>query len=637
MKTIQKSEEYALYYEQFLALREAGKLKEGSTYHILDLPDTQDLIDGLYIVKKAEQDSEGNIITDTYRKIDDSYSKLDIDTLLSSIGINEDVIKDIEVIHEGDNVQLNNTYINLDTKEETTKLKSFQLASDKNAGLMSTSDYNTLKGLESRVGNLEGKTTRLLYTLNTEPTAEDINNFVIELGYIQPYEGISVVIDESYHIWHYYENESIWKDDGQDTVSNFTNTTAGIILGSESDGKIYAESDGTGSVYGWNDLKTKVTNLESVNNTINENKLTKVTEANIVYGTDDTGTQLPITYSDESVANTIAKRDSEGNIKVALIPKADDDAVSKSYLDANGGKIQSITINDSLQPIEDKNVNIDIPVTDVTLKGESLIIDRTAVLPIDIVQDSNYVHTDANYTIEEKNTLSELKSLKDNNEFGKVDDVQVNGQSIVEDKIAKVSIGDLLFSEEEQTVEASDFTKDITLHKIAKTGKYNDLSDKPEIVDNLNSESSTSILSARQGNELKKLIQAIPKASAYTNIEELINALTWANRGDFNVGHKLYIKDTNVPDYWVYSEENTNLGYIYTDDETFINEVNENGTIQLGCYKIAVSEADKIDLEAYATRTWVTEITDNITEALETHIEEAKQTAGIVTFRRWTI
>jgi hypothetical protein len=202
MKTIQKSEEYALYYEQFLALRQAGKLKEGSTYHILDLPDTQDLIDGLYNVKKAEQDSEGNIITDTYRKIDDSYSKLDIDTLLSSIevGINENVIKDINVIQQGNNVQLSNTYINLDTKEETTNNKTIDLASDSKAGLMSIEDYTTLRNLESKVGNLQGKTTRLLYSLNTEPTAEDINNFVIELGYVQPYEGISVVIDESYHV-----------------------------------------------------------------------------------------------------------------------------------------------------------------------------------------------------------------------------------------------------------------------------------------------------------------------------------------------------------------------------------------------------------------------------------------------------
>jgi hypothetical protein len=46
MRIINKTEEYMLYYEQFLALQEQGKLKEGSVYHILDLPDGLDLVEG---------------------------------------------------------------------------------------------------------------------------------------------------------------------------------------------------------------------------------------------------------------------------------------------------------------------------------------------------------------------------------------------------------------------------------------------------------------------------------------------------------------------------------------------------------------------------------------------------------------
>lgn len=99
-------------------------------------------------------------------------------------------------------------------------------------------------------------------------TASNINAFAIMLGYTVPFRGLAVVVDGTYHIWHYYPNEENgqvigWKDDGQDLVNQFTNSTAGIIQGSATDGKVFAENDGTGSVYGWDALKTRVSNAES--------------------------------------------------------------------------------------------------------------------------------------------------------------------------------------------------------------------------------------------------------------------------------------------------------------------------------------------------------------------------------------
>lgn len=78
MKRINKTEEYMLYYDQFLALQEQGRLKEGSIYHILDLPDGLDLVEGKWTVKKAEQDAEGNIIHETYvKRLDLDYQVVD--------------------------------------------------------------------------------------------------------------------------------------------------------------------------------------------------------------------------------------------------------------------------------------------------------------------------------------------------------------------------------------------------------------------------------------------------------------------------------------------------------------------------------------------------------------------------------
>lgn len=114
--------------------------------------------------------------------------------------------------------------------------------------------FPQIDALEEKVDRLEGKTTRLLYSGSANPTASDINTFVTGLGYTSPFEGIAVVVAGTYHIWHYYENGNIgWRDDGLDTITPFTNSVAGSILGSADDGKVSANNDGTGSVNGWSD------------------------------------------------------------------------------------------------------------------------------------------------------------------------------------------------------------------------------------------------------------------------------------------------------------------------------------------------------------------------------------------------
>lgn len=132
--------------------------------------------------------------------------------------------------------------------------------------------HNEIDTIDTRVGNLEGKTTRLFYGDGTlsNPTASEINTFVtglpVEPPYTAPFEGIAVVVhltdENTYHIWHYYSNTSAWQDDGVDTVSTFTNSVRGIIQGNAADGYISAEN-GFGKVNGWETVKTDITNLQA--------------------------------------------------------------------------------------------------------------------------------------------------------------------------------------------------------------------------------------------------------------------------------------------------------------------------------------------------------------------------------------
>lgn len=242
-------------------------------------------------ISTSQQQEFDNIHVDLEEHISLSNTKFDtLNTNITNInnvidGINdkidEQITKDININTDIDNVSLIVSYKNLGAQTESQETKQLELASDTHAGLMSKSDYAQIRTNTSRIEQLEARSTRLLYTTKQNPDASEINSFVISKGYSEPFEGIAVVIDGTFHIWHYYDNDSIgWRDDGQDTVSQFTNTIAGIIKGESTNGKVYAETDGTGSVYGWDSLTSKVNDNESniqshISNSENPHNVTK--------------------------------------------------------------------------------------------------------------------------------------------------------------------------------------------------------------------------------------------------------------------------------------------------------------------------------------------------------------------------
>ena len=204
-----------------------------------------------YLINDGEDGTSGYA---TQKWTQDEISKHSIDL---------DVIKDISLSQNEtpDYLAIKKDSVNLNTRLEKSEDVTLPLATNSKSGLMSSTDVNAISDLKGRVENLEGKTTRLLYSENENPTVEQINTFVENAGYTSPFEGIAVVVDKTFHIWHYYENIG-WQDDGQDTVSTFTNNIAGIIKGSEIEGRIYAENDGTGSLVGYDNLKNKLNTIQ---------------------------------------------------------------------------------------------------------------------------------------------------------------------------------------------------------------------------------------------------------------------------------------------------------------------------------------------------------------------------------------
>ena len=209
-----------------------------------------------------------------------------------------------------------------------------------------------------------------------------------------------------------------------------------------------------------------------------------------------------------------------------------------------------------------------------------------------------YVHLDDGRS----NSLDSLINRLIEGEFGNVDDVTVNGTSVVEDKTAKIVIASLSFSDETQTTTTQSLTsQEVILHKISRTGAYSDLIGTPEIIDNLDSTSTTDVLSANQGNTLKEMIQGITFGTSFATIEEMVTSLNSAGNTDFNVGVNLYIQALGVPDFWIYSVEETSFAYSYTTDNDLISEINSSGSVQIGYYKISLLETEKVDLTDYVT------------------------------------
>ena len=168
------------------------------------------------------------------------------------------------------NIQVDSMSITIKTRSvaDGTLLKEtnipFKLASTLTRGLMSKENVSTLNDLVSKVASLEGQNARYFYTESSSPTQLEIDAFVQSQGKVAPYTGVAVVIKDTYHIWHYYENDNVgWRDDGVDTVTVAKTAILGMVMGSTENGKIYVESDGSMSLIGYDNIISMITSIDN--------------------------------------------------------------------------------------------------------------------------------------------------------------------------------------------------------------------------------------------------------------------------------------------------------------------------------------------------------------------------------------
>ena len=98
------------------------------------------------------------------------------------------------------------------------------------------------------------------------------------------------------------------------------------------------------------------------------------------------------------------------------------------------------------------------------------------------------------------------------------------------------------------------------------------------------------------GNQALAIAKGRNQALAYNSYSEMITALNSMTKDELKRGQNIYIGTVGVPDLWVYGVETTKSTYTYTNDETFVNGLNNNVTVQVGYYKLAQLETQKVDL-----------------------------------------
>lgn len=220
--------------------------------------------------KTSELTNDSNFQNSTQVNTAITNATTPINTKVNSIdtAINKTVVSNVTITGSAstDTLSLDSGKVNIKTGATSSATVPFPVASATTAGVMNAA---TFQGLQQTTdianGLLEGAVA--INNLPTSPTQAQLTSAWKTATGRTTLMNRAVVYDvTNQKLWTYYDNTETWypvtAGGGSVDVQPWTNTQAGIVKGSTTDGQIFAESDGTGSVNGWDEVKTDIENLE---------------------------------------------------------------------------------------------------------------------------------------------------------------------------------------------------------------------------------------------------------------------------------------------------------------------------------------------------------------------------------------
>lgn len=179
--------------------------------------------------------------------------------------INKTVLADFTITNTPSTtaVTIDKTKENILTGATTSETATLPVASSTQAGVINSATFDAITANTSNIDALLNGSVAIS-GLPATPTQEELTNaWKAQTGRTTLVNRASIYDQSNSKIWTYYNNISSWLESpagGTITVNQWTNTSLGVVKGSTTNGQIFAESDGTGSVNGWDTLNDTVTN-----------------------------------------------------------------------------------------------------------------------------------------------------------------------------------------------------------------------------------------------------------------------------------------------------------------------------------------------------------------------------------------
>lgn len=136
----------------------------------------------------------------------------------------------------------------------------FPIASSVQTGMMNAQTYAGIVNLTARVDKLEAsKTVFYVSFSSTSPTDSELTSLFTTVSGRAPAAG-DYLTDIAKSLTYGYNGTNWIKVETSSDIPVFTSETPGLIKGNTADGTVAAEADGTGSVNGWDTVKTTLNN-----------------------------------------------------------------------------------------------------------------------------------------------------------------------------------------------------------------------------------------------------------------------------------------------------------------------------------------------------------------------------------------
>lgn len=186
---------------------------------------------------------------------------------------------------------------------------------------------------------------------------------------------------------------------------------------------------------------------------------------------------------------------------------------------------------------------------------------------------------------------------------GKVDDVQdVNGSSIVTNKIAKLSKAAVGLGNVDNTADANKSVKHATSADSATTAtSATTANSATKATQDASGNVITSTYATK--NELRDGLAGKANTKTYENYQAFVTAMGLLSKSELKVGDNVYIKKLDVPDMWVTAVNATSVSYTYTTDQAIINALDTTNGLTVGYFSFSKLETEKVDLSTYQTKT----------------------------------